>query len=252
MRITTPARTCSRFRTSVYREVLKRAVRTFFYQRVGQAKEAKWAGANWSDAASHVGPGQDHECRAFAAKSDASSAKDLWGGWYDAGDFNKYTNWTASYVVSLLHAYLENKAAWGDDYEIPESGNGIPDVLDEAKWGLDYLARLQNSDGSVLSIVGEASAKPTLGSEGPELLRPRKHVGDAEHGWRVRARRHRARLARQSRAQHVREPTCRAARSKPGPGPKQTRASSSRTTTRPQAAPGSARVSKRPTTTAAR
>ncbi|HYQ40829.1 MAG TPA: cellulase N-terminal Ig-like domain-containing protein, partial [Polyangiaceae bacterium] len=68
---------------TVYREVLKQAVRSFFYQRVGQAKDAKWAGAQWTDTASHVGPGQDHECRAFASKDDASSAKDLWGGWYD-------------------------------------------------------------------------------------------------------------------------------------------------------------------------
>jgi hypothetical protein len=157
---------------SVYREVLKRAVRTFFYQRVGQAKEAKWAGAGWTDAASHVGPGQDHQCRAFAAKTDAGSAKDLWGGWYDAGDLNKYTNWTAGYVVSLLRAYLENKAAWGDDYEIPESGNGIPDVLDEAKWGLDYLRRLQNSDGSVLSIVGEAGASPPSAATDPSYYGP--------------------------------------------------------------------------------
>jgi len=157
---------------SVYREVLKRAVRTFFYQRLGQAKEAKWAGIGWADTASHVGPGQDHECRAFAAKSDASSAKDVWGGWYDAGDLNKYTNWTANYVVSLLHAYLENKAAWGDDYEIPESGNGIPDVLDEAKWGLDYLTRLQNADGSVLSIVGEAGASPPSAAKDPSYYGP--------------------------------------------------------------------------------
>jgi len=157
---------------TVYREVLKQAVRSFFYQRVGQAKDAKWAGAQWTDTASHVGPGQDHECRAFASKDDASSAKDLWGGWYDAGDFNKYTNWTAGYVVSLLHAYLENKAAWGDDYEIPESGNGVPDVLDEAKWGLDYLTRLQNDDGSVLSIVGEASASPPSSAKDPSYYGP--------------------------------------------------------------------------------
>jgi len=157
---------------SVYREVLKQAVRTFFYQRVGQAKAAQWAGPGWTDAASHVGRGQDHECRAFAAKGDASSAKDLWGGWYDAGDLNKYTSWTANYVLSLLHAYLENQAAWSDDYGIPESGNGIPDVLDEAKWGLDYLVRLQNNDGSVLSIVGEAGASPPSTAKDPSYYGP--------------------------------------------------------------------------------
>jgi len=157
---------------TVYRDVLEQAMRTFFYQRLGQAKDAQWAGAQWADAASHVGAGQDHECRAFASKADASSAKDLWGGWYDAGDYNKYTNWTASYVVSLLHAYLQNKAAWSDDYGIPESGNGIPDVLDEAKWGLDYLTRLQNDDGSVLSIVGEAGASPPSAAKEPSYYGP--------------------------------------------------------------------------------
>jgi len=157
---------------SVYQDILKQAMRTFFYQRVGQAKDAKWAGAGWADTASHVGPGQDHECRAFSSKDDASSARDVWGGWYDAGDYNKYTNWTASYVVLLLHAYLENKAAWADDYGIPESGNGIPDVLDEAKWGLDYLSRLQATDGSVLSIVGEASASPPSAANGPSYYGP--------------------------------------------------------------------------------
>ena len=54
------------------------------------------------------------------------------GGWYDAGDYNKYTNWTASYVLEFMKAYLENPEAWGDDYNIPESGNGVPDILDEA------------------------------------------------------------------------------------------------------------------------
>ncbi len=152
---------------TVYREILKRAVRMLFYQRVGQAKDAQWAGAGWADTASHVGPGQDHEARLFTAKTDATTAKDVWGGWFDAGDYNKYTNWTAGYVIGLLRAYLENPSAWRDDYEIPESGNGIPDVLDEVKWGMDYLTRLQQDDGSVLSIVGEAGASPPSAATDP-------------------------------------------------------------------------------------
>jgi endoglucanase len=157
---------------TVYREVLKRAVRMLFYQRLGQAKEAQWAGVGWADTADHVGPGQDHACRLFSDPNNAATEKDLWGGWFDAGDYNKYTNWTASYVVSLLRAYLESKSAWRDDYEIPESGNGVPDVLDEAKWGMDYLTRLQNSDGSVLSIVGEAGASPPSAATDPSYYGP--------------------------------------------------------------------------------
>lgn len=157
---------------TVYREVLKRAVRMLFYQRVGQAKDAQWAGAGWADKADHVGPGQDHNCRLFSDKNNAATEKDLWGGWFDAGDYNKYTSWTAGYVVSLLRAYLENKTAWRDDYDIPESGNGVPDVLDEAKWGMDYLTRLQNTDGSVLSIVGEAGASPPSAATDPSYYGP--------------------------------------------------------------------------------
>ena len=71
---------------TVYREVLKRAVRMLFYQRVGQAKDAKWAGAGWADTADHVGPGQDHEARSFSDKTNAATARDVWGGWFDAGD----------------------------------------------------------------------------------------------------------------------------------------------------------------------
>jgi endoglucanase len=143
---------------NVYRPVLVQAVRTFFYQRAGHAKPAQHAGANWADSASHLGPLQDTQARRYNAGGDAATQLDLHGGWYDAGDLNKYTSWAAGYVVELLHAYAENEPVWTDDFNLPESGNGIPDVLDEVKWGLDWLVRMQNADGSVLAIVGLASA----------------------------------------------------------------------------------------------
>ena len=36
--------------------------------------------------------------------------------------------------MDLLHAYSQNQAIWTDDFNIPESGNGVPDLLDEVKW----------------------------------------------------------------------------------------------------------------------
>jgi endoglucanase len=152
---------------NVYRDVLGHALRTFFYQRAGAVKDAAHAGPGWADAASHVGPGQDRQARLFSAPEDASTERDLSGGWYDAGDFNKYTNWTADYVVDLLRAYRERPELWGDDLNIPESGNGVPDVVDEAKWGLDWLVKMQNEDGSLLSIVGLASGSPPSAATGP-------------------------------------------------------------------------------------
>lgn len=157
---------------AVYNEVLRQAVRTFFYQRVGYKKEAQFAGQEWADGASHIGPGQDKEARLFSSPNNAATEKDLSGGWYDAGDYNKYTNWTANYVVEMMKAYLEAPQAWGDDYHIPESGNGVPDLLDEAKWGIDHLLRMQNEDGSVLSIVDEDHASPPSSATGPSLYGP--------------------------------------------------------------------------------
>ncbi|HEY8940203.1 MAG TPA: glycoside hydrolase family 9 protein, partial [Cellvibrio sp.] len=132
----------------VYKPVLKEAFRAFFYQRAGVAKNEPYAEAAWVDSASHIGANQDSAARLYSDKSNAATAKDLSGGWYDAGDYNKYTSWAADYVVTLLHAYIENPAAWGDDFNIPESGNGIPDIIDEAKVGLDWLVKMQNATGN--------------------------------------------------------------------------------------------------------
>jgi endoglucanase len=161
----------------VYKEVMKHALRVFFYQRVGFEKKPEFAGRAWADKASHLGPGQDaearpwHEGRLSNAFTD-SQTRDLHGGWYDAGDFNKYTSWAARYIIVLLRAYEENSEAFSDDYGIPESGNGIPDILDEVKWGLDWLVRMQNSDGSLLCVQGLDGASPPSAAKGRSYYGP--------------------------------------------------------------------------------
>lgn len=160
---------------NVYREVMKHAVRTFFYQRAGFAKTPKFAGAQWADAASHLGPGQDPESRPWPSTRSRASGlqtRDLRGGWYDAGDYNKYTNWTARNIIVLLHAFAENPQAFRDDLNIPESGNGVPDLLDEVRWGLDWLVRMQEVDGSVLCVQALASGSPPSAAKGPSYYGP--------------------------------------------------------------------------------
>jgi hypothetical protein len=156
----------------VYRDVLKHAVRAFFYQRAGFDKGPNYAGASWADSASHLGPGQDRSARLFSTPNDPGSERDLSGGWYDAGDYNRYTNWAARNVITLLKAYRENPAAFTDDYGIPESGNGLPDVIDEAKWGMKWLERMQSPDGSVLSVLGVSHASPPSAAKGPSYYGP--------------------------------------------------------------------------------
>jgi hypothetical protein len=156
----------------VYRSVLKHAVRMYYYQRVGIAKTATYAGADWTDSACLMGSGQDSQAHAWLAKTDEKQVRDLHGGWFDAGDTNRYTAWTCGVVITLLHAFEENPSAFGDDYNIPESGNGIPDLLDEVKYAIDWVVRMQNTDGSLLCILGSDGASPVSAASKPSYYGP--------------------------------------------------------------------------------
>ncbi len=159
----------------VYRDVLTQATRMLFYQRDGFAKTAQYAGAAWADAAAHTG-----KCYLYS-DTTMTLNQDLHGGWWDAGDFNKYTNWGASDVIELMHAYTETPAAFTDATNIPESGNGVADLLDEVKWELDWLGRMQQSNGSVLSVVGEPAAEaPAFG--GPANTAPSTVTAPCDYG----------------------------------------------------------------------
>lgn len=143
----------------VYADVMKAAMRTYYYQHCGIGKNKPYAEAGWTDYKCHAGTQQDVDCRLYNNQTTATS-KNLSGGWHDAGDYNKYVNFTWETLTNLLLAYKQNSAVFGDDYNIPESGNGIPDILDEVKYELDWLLKMQQNDGSVLSIVGGGGASP--------------------------------------------------------------------------------------------
>ncbi len=150
-------------RNDVYRIPLRHAARVFFYQRSGFAKNTPFADAKWTDGASHLGSNQDLNCRLVTDPYNASLSKNLSGGWFDAGDYNKYVNFTHDTLHDLLFAYQHNPAIWTDDSGIPESGNGKPDLLDEIQWELEWLKRMQQADGSVLSkvsVTGFDAASP--------------------------------------------------------------------------------------------
>ena len=69
---------------------------------------------------------------------------DLVGGHMDAGDRGKYPHNSADMTASLLSAmalFPDEVAAFGERLQIPESGNGVPDFVDEAIYALDYLAK---------------------------------------------------------------------------------------------------------------
>jgi hypothetical protein len=79
---------------------------------------------------------------------------DVTGGHHDAGDYSKYTINSASLVHYLMFAVdsLPNVGSL-DNLGIPESGDGISDVMQEAKWEADFISKMQDTDGGFYFLV---------------------------------------------------------------------------------------------------
>ncbi len=68
----------------------------------------------------------------------------IFGGWHDASDYLQYVTTTATAAFQMAYAYEQNPDSFGDYHQangLP-GANGIPDILDEVKWGLDWLLRM--------------------------------------------------------------------------------------------------------------
>lgn len=140
--------------TNPYIDVMKAAGRAFYYNRCGFAKEPPFADPRWSDDLDFQ---QEAQCRSISDPMNQSLWKDLRGGWYDAGDYNKYVTFAHRAVHDLLWAWEENPQAFSDEWNIPESKNSFPDLLDELKWELDWLLKMIEADGSVHIKMGSAN-----------------------------------------------------------------------------------------------
>jgi endoglucanase len=148
-------------RDDVYATAMRTALKGFYLQRCNVPKTVALAG-NWADASPcHMGD----QTTTNAAGHTNHGVKDLTGGWHDAGDYNKYVWGAVSLaILNMLRTYEENpQALRDDDIGIPESGNGLPDLLDEIKVELDWVLKMQLANGSVLyqmHVPGFASDSP--------------------------------------------------------------------------------------------
>jgi len=128
-----------------YRHALRLLLRSYYLQRCGRAL---------ADRESGLAHGACHTQDAIVAHPDHWHKQgehiSATGGWHDAGDYGKYIASTSVTVARLLTAYEQNDALASDGWlNIPESGNGVPDVLDEARVGLEWMLTMQREDGAV-------------------------------------------------------------------------------------------------------
>ncbi len=144
-------------------------LKMFYFQRCGCALTEKYAGV-FTHAACHTS-------RALPYGEDPATAKtrDVHGGWHDAGDYGRYVTPGAITVSHMLYAYELFPNKFDFTVNIPETGNGTPDVLNEARYELDWLLRMQLSDGRVYHKVTTANHAPIIMPEeddSPLILYP--------------------------------------------------------------------------------
>ena len=124
----------------VYKNLFDDTVKMLYLQRCGSKLTKDYAG-DFAHSACHT-----EEATIYGTKEK----KDVSGGWHDAGDYGRYVVSGAKAVADLLLAFEDFGSVFGDDTGIPESGNKVPDVLDEARYELEWLLKMQdNTSGGV-------------------------------------------------------------------------------------------------------
>ncbi len=125
----------------VYASLLRDAARTFYIIRANAALDDPVTGLKY--AAGH--PSDAHI-------AVAGQVRDLTGGWYNAGDFGKWTHMAAISSSQMMWLYELRPAAADLKLGTPALWP-LPDLLQQARWGLEWLLKMQNGDGSVLHKV---------------------------------------------------------------------------------------------------
>lgn len=140
-----------RIGADVYRQLKTDALRYFYLSRSGIELEPAFAG-RWARPAGHLSDDAVTCFRGVDAQGTRWDGCDYMvnarGGWYDAGDFGKYVVNAGISVWTLQNLYERLPDAFGDGtLNIPESGSGRPDILDETRWEMEWLLSMQVPDG---------------------------------------------------------------------------------------------------------
>ena len=110
----------------------------------------------------NMGIGDQDVFDALVAGVSRQTLPDAWGGYFDAGDWDRRIQHlaVARSLLELAELFPEKMAAI--NLNIPESNNRLPDIVDEALWPIDLFQRLQKPGGGIPGGI-ESAAHPKLG-----------------------------------------------------------------------------------------
>lgn len=138
--------------------VAKAAIKGFYFQRVSEDLPERYAG-KWARKAGHPDTAVLVHANAVSENRPEGTRIRSPRGWYDAGDYNKYIVNSGITMYTLLSA-LEDFPKIANDLElnIPESGNNLPDLLDEILVNLEWMLSMQDPvDGGVYHKLTNAN-----------------------------------------------------------------------------------------------
>ncbi len=153
-----------RIGTDVLDVTFQRAYEFFYYQRCG------------CSVTDNVVPGYyGHKiCHRDDATYPNGTFRETWGAWHDAGDYNKYNAYTPLSDYALGRAFLTNPSFFTTHMSgYPNStgctyhSNLVPDIVEEAMWGADFLVRMTLDNGSLYYCVGSNDFHGHYGFWGP-------------------------------------------------------------------------------------
>lgn len=151
----------------VYKALGEASIKAFYFHRAGAALEETYAGdyarpAGHPDTTVYIHASAASETRPEG--SIISSPK----GWYDAGDYNKYIVNSAISVATMMSAFEHFPGLLGNlDLNIPESADGVPDILDEIRWNLEWMLSMQDPEDG--GVYHKLTSKNFNGMEMPDL-----------------------------------------------------------------------------------
>jgi len=126
---------------NVFEHAYSIAMRGFYGQRCGTAVDMGPEFPGYAHPACHL-HGEFH------SSSGASGERNNIGGWHDAGDYGRYMVTSGISAGTLLWTWeIYGEKIKNISLNIPESGNGTPDILNEARWGLEWMLKMQDKDG---------------------------------------------------------------------------------------------------------
>src|ERR1035437_7866621 len=158
----------------VYNEITKASLKAFYYNR-SSFEITKEFGGKWARASGHPDTAVIVHESAASQKRPAGTVISSAGGWYDAGDYNKYiVNSGITMYTLLLFYQMYPEYCKSLNINIPESNKDLPDILNEILYNLNWMLTMQDPfDGGVYSTL---TNKGFDGFEMPEKATQPRYV----------------------------------------------------------------------------